>query len=419
MDCTVNAVRTHIEQFIGSNPLLASTSCTDPVNNLKSPPKQSNVKTPRITLNLTETDQQPIRIRSRSASPFWIKGQTSTYSEVVKTGCISINNSRSPSPESKKTEGRISRKSGFNLLQTPSMRDRSKSPKDKWQRDDLKKPLMAPLSFDSKISLSKEPSLSSEEYKHNLELTIPNSKHIKRRSRSRRNRSAKKNLENESYINRADNIKYDKSKNIITDQNMDKSLSIKPEIIVSDDVKSPQNESDNITFENEQSQIAIIETYTETDESVVNKAHDSSNKRLLSANTAVPLNTISSFSKSRLSLTNIPNAEYTDSCFDLNERLKGIFGSVDEKHYRHRVFDRPRSKSDTRDLNKLTQIFTDPNTNNKYTCRFERSAESVKNNSNRDYSNSGRRSFDNVLSPFGNQTERLVGMENEHDKSVR
>lgn len=411
----MNAVRTHIEQFIGSNPLLASTSCIDPVNNLKCPPKQSNVKTPRIILNLTETDQQPIRIRSRSASPFWIKGQTSTYSEVVKTGCISINNSRDSSPESKKTKGRISRKSDFNLLQTPSMRDRSKSPKDKWRSNDFKKTSMVPLAFDSKMS--KEPLLSSKEYKHNLELTIPNSNQIKRRSRSRRNRSAKKNLENESYIDKADNIENNTSRNIIINQNTNKSISIKPEIIVSDDIKSPQNESDNITFGNEQSQIAIVET--QTDESVVHDAHDTSNQKLLSANTTVPLNTISSVSKSRLSLTSVPNAEYTDSCFDLNERLKGIFGSVDEKHYRHRVFDRPRSKSDTRDLNKLTQIFTGPNTNDKYTCRFERSAESVKNNSNRDYSNSGRRSFDNILSPFGNQKDRLVGMENEHDKSVR
>lgn len=415
----MNAVRTHIEHFISSNPLLASTSCADPVNNLKSPPKQPNRKTPRIILNLTETNQQPIRIRSRSASPFWIKGQTSTYSEVVKTGCISINNSRSPSPESKKTESRISRKSGFNLLQTPSMRNRSKSPKDTWQHDDLRKSSIVPLSFNSKVLLSKESSVYAKKHKYNLELTIPNSKQVKRRSRSRKNRSAKKNFENESYIDKGDNIETNMSRDITVGQYMDKGLSIKPKIIVSDDVQSPQNECDNPKFENEQNQVAIVETCAQTDESVADVTHNISNKKQINANTTVPLNTISSFSKSRLSLTSVPYAEYTDSCFDLNERLKGIFGSVDEKHYSHRVFDRPRSKSDTRDLNKLTQIFTDLNTNKKYTCRFERSAESVKNNSNRDYSNSARRSFDNILSPFGNQTEWLIDMNNEHNKSVR
>lgn len=407
----------HIEQFIGSNPMLASTSCTDPMNNLKSPPKDTYIKTPKITLNLTETDQQPIRIRSRSSSPFWIKGQTSTYSEVVKTGCVSINNS--PSPESKYAEGRISRKSGFTLLQTPSMRDRSKSPKDKCQRDDYGKNSTFPLPLDSATLLTKELPISVKQYKNNLEIITTNYKPIKRRSRSRKNRSTKNNVGHESHINKEDSIGINTTGDVIIDKSVDKIPSIKPKIIISDDMKSPHHNFENTTIENTQSQIAIIETYTEIDEQIVNDSRDISNRELLSTNNIIPLNTISSFSKSQLSLSSVPNIVYTDSCFDLNERLKRIFGSVDEKHYRQRVFDRPRSKSDTRDLNKLTQIFTVPNTNEKYTCRFERSAESVKNNSNRDYSTSGRRSFDNILSPFGNQTERSMSISNEHDKSVR
>lgn len=406
----MNAVQTHIEHFIGTNPLLASTSCTDPVNNLKNLSKPTHSKTPRIVLNLTaETDQpQRTQIRSRSPSPYWIKGETSAYSEVVKTGHVSRNNSRSVSPESKHVKGqqhtRISRKSNFNLLGTPSRRTRSKSPKDKWRPDECENVMVsAPL----------DPVLSTPTEEESAILGNNNlgvSRETKRRSRSRRNRSAKNNFENEpvTVVTRTSD----------TDHTVNKSSSSKPEIIVSD-VKNQEEEDHggNVGSENNHPSpvVAIVETFTQTD-----NRPTTDDRRLLAANTVPPLNPNGSFSKSRLSLTNVSN---TDSCFDLNERLMDIFGSVDKKHYRHhRVFDRPRSKSDTRDLNELTQIFTSPKPDDKYTCRFERSAESVKNNSDNRDSTSGRRSFDNILTPFGGNTRnaaRLDGTGDEHDESVR
>lgn len=405
----MNAVRTHIEHFIGSNPLLASTSCTDPVNNLKNQSKKNQCKTPRIILNLTECNRQQTEIRSRSPSPFWIKGKTSTYSEVVKTGCISKNNSRNSSPEIKHVEDRISRKSNFNLLQTPLKRSRSKSPKDKWQHNDFEKnPTFSPIFDLSEITSSGGSSVSAKEFKDNLDITLPDSKQTKRRSRSRRNRNTKTNVDDESVAYK-DSIK--------VGQNKDETFITQPEIIVSD-VKNKQNSFENLELQVTSNSIAIVETCTQTDK-LVDGLYTISNPKLLatdSTDTAVPLNTIRNFSKSRLSLA---SSEYSNSCFDLNEQLKGIFGSVDKKHYRNCVFDRPRSKSDTRDLNKLKQIFTSPNTNDQYTCSFERSAESVKNNSNRD-STSSRRSFDNILSPFGNtQMELLTGTDKEHNETVR
>lgn len=410
----MNAVRTHIEHFIGSNPLLASTSCTDPVNNLKNQSIKTQSKPPQIILNLTKSNQQQTHIRSRSASPFWIKGETSTYSEVVKTGCISKNNSRNPSPDIKQVEDRMSRKSNFNLLQMPLKRSRSKSPKDKWIPK-MEKNLFSPTSDSSAITSPEGSSGSAKEFKDNLNVLVSDSKQTKRRSRSRKNRNTKKNVDNES-VPYKDLIKINRENSTTIDQNIDNTMIVKPEIeIIVSDVKNKENNFENLEL---QATVAIGETCTQTNELVDDLYTFSHSKPLAvdSANTIVPLNTIRHFSTSRLSLA---NSEYSNSCFDLNEQLKGIFGSVDKKHYRHCVFDRPRSKSDTRDLNKLKQIFTNRNTNDQYTCRFERSAESVKNNSNR-HSTSSRRSFDNILSPFGStQMEQLTGTDKEHNETVR
>lgn len=433
----MNAVRTHIKHFIGSNPLLESTSCTDPVKNLKNSSKQisSNItKTPQIVLNLTETDRHQTRIKSRSPSPFWIKGETSTYSEVVKTGYVlSRNNSRSPSPELKRidVEGgvRMSRKSSFNnLLQTPSLtRARSKSPKDRWQPKDLKKNTtlrVSPLQTTSSSAFTENEQLKEDNLNY-ITLALPSSKPVKRRSRSRRNRNVtekdsgnKQDTDSESSANVTKTfIPLSQSRDT-----MSLSSTEKPEIVVSN-IKTRRNSEDNLQSRNLVTQIS----------DTCNPVFCGGDWDLLTeADTveAVPLNAASDtvdFSKSRLSLDGVlGSTRYSDSCFDLNERLKGIFGSVDQKHYRHhRVIDRPRSKSDTRDLNELTQIFTNPNIDdkNKYTCRFERSAGSVKTHLNRD-SSSGRRSFDNIiiLSPLGNtQMERQSDgtIDIEHDESVR
>lgn len=408
----MNAVRTHIEHFIDSNPLLASTSCTDPVNNLKHPPKQTTLKTPRITLNLTENNQQQTRIRSRSPSPFWVKGETSTYSEVVKTGCISRNNSGSISPYSKPVEERMSRKSSFNFLQTPLIRARSKSPKDKKNPNFFKKNIQ----LDTTVPPSKTPTSSSKENKNNLDIVVSSSKKSKRRSRSRRNRNTKNNFENKSIII-DDSTETISSENIILGTNIDTSMTIKPEIVITNE-KNQHDYNTNLKLQNVLSPVTVVETCTQNNE-LGNDPYLISNQELLTVDTTEQISTIDNFPKSQLSLANVSGIEYSNSCFDLNEQLKGIFGSVDQKHYRNHVFDRPRSKSDTRDLNKLTQIFTSPSTNNKYTCRFERSAESVKNNFNKN-SIPGRRSFDNILSPFGNtQTQRLDGTGNENNKTVR
>lgn len=435
----MNAVRTHIEHFIDSNPLLESTSCTDPVNNLKNPPKQISrniIKTPLIVLNLTETDRRQTKIRSRSPSPFWIKGETSTYSEVLKTGCIlSRNNSRSTTPESKSIdvegETRMSRKSSFdNLLRTPPlMKARSKSPKDRWQPNDLKKNSNLRVSSLQKSLTSVESAgdgQSKEDEPDRVTRGSSTSRHVKRRSRSRRNRNVtEKNSENKlvgGAISSANTEETTIPPERHTVNTTSSSSAEKPEIIVSN-VKIRRNSEDNL-----QSRIPyekISGTYNPV-------TRDGDWKLLTVDDTTqtVPLNAasiIGDFSKSRLSLDGMLNsASCSDSCYDLNERLKGIFGSVDQKHYRHhRVVDRPRSKSDTRDLNELTQIFTSTTTddNNKYTCRFERSAGSVKNYTNRD-SISGRRSFDNIiiLSPFGNtqMQRRSDGFtDNENDESVR
>jgi hypothetical protein len=408
----VNAVRTHIEHFIGSNPLLASTSCTDPVNNLKNQSKISQYKTPGIILNPTEINRQQTQIRSRSPSPFWIKGETSTYSEVVKTGFISKNNSRNSSPEIKHIEDRMSRKSNLNLLQNPLKISRSKSSKDKWQHNDLEKnTTFSPKSDLLTITSSVGSSVSAKESKDNLDITLADSKRTKRRSRSRRNKNTNKNIDNE-YVSNKDVIKIVNNKRIVVDQNMDKALTAKPEIVVSY-VKNNQSSFEDFKFQTISN--SIVETCAQTDELI----DANSNSKLLatdSINVAVPSDTVKNLSKSRSSLA---SSEYSNSCYDLNEQLKGIFGSVDKKHYRHCVFDRPRSKSDTRDLNKLTQIFTSPNNIDQYTCRFERSAESVKNNSNRD-STSSRRSFDNILSHFEHRKmEQLNGTDQEHNKTVR
>lgn len=417
LDFTVNAVRTHIEHFIGSNPLLASTSCTDPVNNLKNPPKQIHVKPPKIVLNLTEGNQQQKQIRSRSPSPFWIKGQTSSYSEVVKSGCVSKNNSRSISPESKQIEGHMSRKSAFGSLQTPLVKVRSKSVKDKWERNQYKKNDTS----STPLNLTEVPQKSSfsftEKLTDTLNTTKPDSKQTKRRSRSRKNRNSKDNSENEPF-----NIKVltqnNSPENIMVDQNTGDNSSIKPEIVVSN-VKNQNKSCENSNFQNMQSSIEIVETCTQTDEPM-DGSHSIFNPHLLTTDFATPLHTFpSNFSNSRMSLTSVCDSKYSDSCFDLNEQLKGIFGSLNKKHYKNRIFDRPRSKSDTRDLSKLTQIFTSFNSNDKYTCRFERSAESVKNNSNRD-STPTRHSFDNILSSFENTPMELSdGTYNEHHESVR
>jgi len=432
----MNAVRTHIKHFIGSNPLLESTSCTDPVKNLKNSSKQisSNItKTPQIVLNLTETDRHQTRIKSRSPSPFWIKGETSTYSEVVKTGYIlSRNNSRSPSPELKRidVEGgvRMSRKSSFNnLLQTPSLtRARSKSPKDRWQPKDLKKNTtlrVSPLQTTSSSAFTENEQLKEDNLNY-ITLAPPSSKPVKRRSRSRRNRNVTEKDKNKQDTDSESPANVTKTFIPLSQSRDTMSLSSteKPEIVVSN-IKTRRNSEDNLQSRNLVTQIS----------DTCNPVFCGGDWDLLTeVDTvgAVPLNAASDtgdFSKSRLSLDGVlGSTRYSDSCFDLNERLKGIFGSVDQKHYRHhRVIDRPRSKSDTRDLNELTQIFTNPNIDdkNKYTCRFERSAGSVKTHLNRD-SSSGRRSFDNIiiLSPLGNtQMERQSDgtTDIEHDESVR
>jgi len=436
----MNAVRTHIEHFIDSNPLLESTSCTDPVNNLKNPPKQIRrniIKTPQIVLNLTETDKHQMRIRSRSPSPFWIKGETSTYSEVLKTGCVlSRNNRRSATPESKSVdvEGgtRMSRKSSFdNLLRTqPLTRARSKSPKDRWQPNDLKKNTTLRVSPLQESPTSVSASAKDRQSKENgsedrVTLASPTPRQVKRRSRSRRNRNV---TENKPSSNKSDAEPPSYSEETAvpperhTVDTTSSSSTEKPEIVVSD-VKTRRNSEYNLQSRNLAEQIAgTYDPVTRGDGWKLLTVDD--------ATETVPLNAasvIGDFSKSRLSLDSmLGSTRCSNSCFDLNERLKGIFGSVDQKHYRHhRVVDRPRSKSDTRDLNELTQIFTSPNTddNNKYTCRFERSAGSVKNQTNRD-SISGRRSFDNIiiLTPFGNthmQQQSDGTTDNEHDESVR
>lgn len=394
----------HIEHFIGSNPLLASTSCTDPVNNLKNLPKQTRIETPLIVFNLTDTYQDQTPIRSRSPSPFWVEDVTSSYSEVVKTGCIkSRNNSRSPTPI--QVSEHISRNSNRNLLETLTERARSKSPKDKSKQDIFEKNTITPISLDSIID-KKTLKKYTQGYKDNFDTN--NSKPAKRRSRSRRRKDNGKNVNK-------DLIEITTSENVLENQNVIKMQSIKPEIIVSD-IKNQHNSYEIITH-NMQSQIPITETCTQTDD-LVDDSHAIFDQKLLTSKNTELLNTVGNFSKSRLSLTSVSDIRYSNSCFDLNERLKGIFGSVDKKHYKHNVYDRPRSKSDTRDLNSLTQIFTNPNTNDKYSCRFERSAESVKNNSNRE--TSGRRSFDNILPPFGNtQMERSHETDNKQDKFVR
>lgn len=426
----MNAVRTHIEHFIGSNPLLASTSCTDPVNNLKNPPIQISrniIKTPQIVLNLTENDGKQTRIRSRSPSPFWIKGETCTYSEVVKTGCVSSrNNSRSATPEPKlddvKGGTRRSRKSGFNnLLQTPpSTRARSKSPKDRWQPKYLEK--ITTLH----VLPPQEPSSSARDGRSKEDDSPPSPVHIKRRSRSRRNRKA---TDKDSGIKPVSGSGFptNAEKTVSPDSHAADTYTSspstgKPEIVVSD-VKTRRNSEENLQSHS----LASLSP----------PATRGGNRNSLTVGDTMPVvpsNAVSAvgentMSKFRLSLDDVfGGTGCSDSCFDLNERLKGIFGSVDQKHYRNnRAVDRPRSKSDTRDLNELTQIFTSPNTddNNKsYTCRFERSAGSVKNHSNRD-STSGRRSFDTIItisSPFGNtQIQRRSGgtTDNEHHESVR
>lgn len=411
MDCTVNAVQTHIEHFIDSNPLLASTSCTDPVNNLKHPLKQIRVKTPpRIVLNLTvEPDiQHQKSIRSRSHSPFWIKDKSSSYSEVVKTGHASRNNSRSPSPESMQVKERASRKSTFRLLQKPSVRARSKSPKEKWLQNNPEKVQRHTLIHDSSTSLPKKSSLVTDEnLRNNLNLTTEpnNSKHVKRRSRSRRSRSTKHNFENKLLVDDDKNVDETivSSKADSVKQNKDKPVSINPEIIVSDVKNQLPHDCNNVKFQDSKTPLNIVETCSQT-YGLVDESFNAPDQKCSTTNATVSLITAANSSLNpRLSLTSVPGIEYLDSCFDLNERLMGIFGSVDKKHYRQRVFDRPRSKSDTRDLNELSQIFThNPITDDKYLCRFERSAGSVKNNyPNRD-STSGRRSFDNILSSFGN-----------------
>lgn len=436
----MNAVRTHIKHFIGSNPLLESTSCTDPVKNLKISSKQisSNItKTPQIVLNLTEIDRHQTRIKSRSPSPFWIKGETSTYSEVVKTGYVlSRNNSRSPSPELKRidVEGgvRMSSKSSFNnLLQTPSLtRASSKSPKDIysiWQPKDLKKNTtlrISPLQTTLSSAFTENEQLKEDNLNY-ITLAPPSSKPVKRRSRSRRNRNVtEKDSGNKQDTDRKSPANVTKTFIHVSHvrDTMNLSSTEKPEIVVSN-IKTRRNSEDNLQSRNLVAQISDIcnPVFCGDDWDLLTEADTVE---------AVPLNATSDtgdFSKSRLSLDGeLGSTRYSDSCFDLNERLKGIFGSVDQKHYRHhRVTDRPRSKSDTRDLNELTQIFTNPNIDdkNKYTCRFERSAGSVKTHLNRD-SSSGRRSFDNIiiLSPLGNtQMERQSDgtTEIEHDESVR
>lgn len=399
-------MRTHIEHFIGSNPLLASTSCTDPVNNLKCSSNQTNKKSPKIiVLNLTENKEQ-IKIRSRSPSPFWIKSHTSTYSEVVKTGCVSRNNSRSTSPEFRQTEG--GHNSRNSTLQTPKTKTRSKSAKDKWEQID----------YEKNSALASSPTLHQKTPKKELIETLDvfdtkSKKQTKRRSRSRRSRSSKGNSKSESVS--ADTLSTKTPENISKDQNV-KESSFKPENNMSDE-KIHQNNSENVIIQSAQSSIKIVETCAQTDDQPIDNSNIVFDQKLLNTSATIPLNTVDNFSKSRLSLSNVFDNKYSDSCFDLNEQLKGIFGSVDKKHYRHRVFNRPRSKSDTRDLNQLTQIFTNSNPNDQNTCRFERSAESVKNNSYRD---SDRRSFHNIISPFGNtSTELSVRTDVEHGESVR
>lgn len=381
----MNAVRTHIEHFIGSNPLLASTSCTDPVNNLlKSPSKRRTVDIPRIVVvNLTRADHadggrdNKTVVRSRSCSPFWVAGQTSTYSEVVKTGCSTVlprDNSCCGSAGrcQQRPAERESRRSGFGLLAPPSSRTRSPSPKEK--------NAAAVRRRDEKPSPTVEAA----------------AKPIKRRSRSRRNRSRKKNGNHEVTVQKP------------------------PEIIVVSDVKN------RILADDEPRRREVNDGSDEPPPPPQRTDRDDDVRAMVGSDSP-------SCTWSRL-----PSADYSDTCFvDLNERLMGIFGSVDKKHYnnRHnRVFDRPRSKSDTRDLNTLARIFTTTTTTNTTgittcntasatdncsddynyycyrddTCRFERSgAESVKYNySDRDITSGSRRSLDhnNVIlsspSPF-------------------
>lgn len=389
----------HIEHFIGSNPLLASTSCTDPVNNLKN--LQINTRqTPQIILNLTENNQQKTKIKSRSPSPFWIKDETSSYSEVVKTGYIlSRNNSRDNSPKSKYDSEHINRNLNPHLS---IKRGRSKSPTDKWKQDQLENNTVYHMPLEQVTTLPKE-SIT-------MTTNVQNSKHIKRRSRSRRNRNSKnfdvKSVSNNDVIEIATT-----TENVMLDQSKFKNIIINPEIIVSDIKKQHSNNFEKIKCQHTPEPTPYAETCTQTDV-LLDDSRAIFDQKPTSETTEL-LNTVGNFSKSQLS-----NNNYSNSCFDLNERLKGIFGSVDKKHYKHHFFDRPRSKSDTRDLGNLTQIFTNPNNNDKYTCRFERSAESVKNNS----TTSNRRSFDNILFPFENirvQMEQSDGTDNKQKKSVR
>jgi len=304
------------------------------------------------------------------------------------------------------------------------MRARSKSPKDKWQKFDFNKDkkLAMPLNLTTSHSKGESPTLLIKGSRDDSEPTKPNSKHIKRRSRSRQNRSTKNCFENEAATVADECIEPVKSPvNDVADQKLDTGLSVKPEIIVSD-VNNKSQSSEKCILESSPS--PILEYCTQIGKPSNDDSREITDRKLLTIDTTVmPLNNIANdFYKSRLSLSSISDTDHPGSCYDLNEQLKGIFGSVDKKHYRQRVFDRPRSKSDTRDLNELTQIFThSPSTNDKYTCRFERSAGSVKNNySDREFT-PGRRSFDNILTPFGNtHTERSdFEIDKQHNESVR
>jgi len=254
----VNAVRTHIEHFIGSNPLLASTSCTDPVNNLKSPSKRARVETPRIVVNVTESIDggDKMTVRSRSCSPFWAEGQTSTYSEEVKTGRASRDDDSGSVSPAEETGHEGAPSSGFGLLAAPRTTRRarrSRSPKDK----NARRPPDEKTSRDDELDTCAAASGAKPAKK--------------RRPRSRRNNRRSRKKETDV-----------------------------PEIVVS------------------------------------------------SSSAAVPSS----------GCGQSPGGEYSDRCRDLDERLTGIFGSADKQRYgRHdRAFDRPRSKSDTRDLNTFAHI---------------------------------------------------------------
>lgn len=372
----MNAVRTHIEHFIGSNPSLASTSCTDPVTNLNSPSKRARVDTPpKIVLNLSRVDhstdgRDKTAVRSRSCSPFWVQGQTSTYSEVVKTGRVATSrpNSRSASPEDTGRESR--RLSGVGpLLAVPRMtRTRSKSPKDKntWRR------------HDKNVTSTEDDSMTS--------VAVTNAApDTKRRSRSRKNRSRKKDVGHQTTVTVATAV-------TLTPEIVVSDARIRSNDVVCNRMDGPPKRTDRDDDHDGTSASASRELLHTDDDTVV---------------VAVPRlrDTAADLTTYRWP----PGGDYSDRCLDLNERLMGIFGSVDKQHYKHsRVFDRPRSKSDTRDLNTLAQIFTGssaPNDDSATTCRFERSSpESVKYNSNRDITTSGsRRSFDHyhvLSSPF-------------------